>query len=154
MLDIDHPVEDVIAEHMRGLCGYNERGEEIPDSRPVAMPVGFTRPKSLQETMQNLLRNEEFRRALDNKDMESFEEADDFDIEDEAPSYVPQNSPYEQDFDPDGIIAKDQAIRSGFVEEIPVDKKKKAMHTLDNERRRQYAIKKAKEEKMKKEKDD
>lgn len=112
---------------VRGLCGYNAQGEEIPDSTPVELPVGFTRPKTLQETMRDLLRNEEVRRALEKHDMETFEEADDFEMEDEdRDPRFPANSPYEQDFDPDGVIAKEQAIKSGFVEEIPIERKRKA----------------------------
>lgn len=118
---------EVAVDKIRGLCGYNSRGEEIPDPTPVELPVGFTRPKTLQETMRDLLRNEEVRRALARHDMETFEEADDFDIpdEDRDPRF-PENSPYEQDFDPEGVIAKEQAIRSGFVEEIPVEKKRRS----------------------------
>lgn len=118
---------DVVAAHLRGLSGYNSKGEEIPDPTPVELPVGFTRPKTLQETMRDLLRNEEVRRALDKHDMETFEEADDFDIPDDAKDpRFPDDSPYEQDFDPEGIIAKEQAIKSGFVEEIPLERKQKA----------------------------
>lgn len=115
-------------------CDYNDKGEEIPDSRPVALPVGFSRPRSLQETMQHLLRNEEFRRALDSHGMDTFEEADDFDVGDDE-SGIPNNSPYEQQFDPNGINARNQEIRAGFVEEIPIEKKQRAAHLTSEIRR-------------------
>lgn len=137
--------DDVIALHMRGLSGYNAQGEEIPDPRPVALPVGFTRPKSLQETMRDLLRNEEFRRNLERHEMETFEEADDFEAEDpDRDPRFPDNSPYEQDFDPLGVNTREAEIRSGFVEEIPVEKKEKARQALEDFKKKKEEAKKAK----------
>lgn len=133
-------VVDQVAEHLRGLSGYNERGEEIPDPRPVALPVGFTRPKSLQETMQHLLRNEEFRRALDKHELDTFEEAEDFGEEqDERDPFT--GSPYE-DRDIAGAISREQEIKSGVVEDIPLEKKRKAA-SLIAEHRRKVEAKKA-----------
>lgn len=120
--------KDIVAEHMR-VCGYNDRGEEIPDPRPVELPVGFRPPKSLHDTMRDLLRNEEFRRSLEAKDMESFEEADDFEPDDPDP--MARSTPYEKNFDPDHVFTREQEIRSGFVEEIPLEKKIKARETID-----------------------
>lgn len=106
-------------------CGYNERGEEVQDSRPMALPVGFSRPKSLTDTMKSLLRNEEFRRALDEKGVETFEEADDFDCGEDDPL---GSTPYEDTFDPEhpGAIAREQEIRAGQVADLPIEKKLKA----------------------------
>lgn len=60
----------------------NERGHEVPDDTPVAMPVGFRKPESLQDQIRRLVRNELSARAMD-QGLETFEEADDFDVEDD-----------------------------------------------------------------------
>lgn len=61
---------------------FDERGREIPDQTPVEMPIGYRRPLTMEERMQKYIREEMSRRAADDG-MESFEEADDFDVEDE-----------------------------------------------------------------------
>lgn len=115
---------DVVAEHMR-LCGFNARGEEIPDPRPVALPVGFKRPQSLQERMKYLLRSEELQRAQERAGIETFDEADDFEVDEQDPL---QGTPYEDDFDPErpGAIAREQELRAGYVEDIRPEKKARA----------------------------
>lgn len=146
-------VTDAVAEHVRGLSGYNRNGEEIPDSRPVALPVGFTRPKSIQETIHSLMRNEEFRRRLDETGVETFEESDDFEVEDSSDD-ITRGSPYEQDFDPHGDIARHQAMQSGFVEEIPAEKKQKAREIIEREKLRQQELRKSPKAKAKPKKED
>lgn len=150
--------KDLLAEHLRGLSGYNEKGEEIPDPRPVALPVGFERPRSLQETMRYLLRQEEFRRAAAKHELESFEEADDFDIEDDDDGSVlanmAKNSPYESHHDPDGVVAREQEIRSGFVEEIPAERKEKARKVIEEHRRKTEESKHPPKKKAKPEKEE
>lgn len=73
----------------------NKRGHEVLDSTPVALPVGFKRPLSLNEQIRRLVKNELSNRAAA-VGAESFEEADDFDCEDD---FDPK-SPYEEVFDP------------------------------------------------------
>lgn len=60
----------------------DKRGRELPDPRPVEWPVGVSRPLSIQEEIQRFVRVEMSRRAQEHG-MESFEEADDFDVEEE-----------------------------------------------------------------------
>lgn len=124
-----------LKEHLRGLCGYNKRGEEIPDSTPVALPVGFTRPKTLQQTMRELLRNEEFLRAQEAAEVESFDEADDFDVGEQDPL---DGTPYEDCFDPDrpGAIAREQELRAGYVEDIRPEKKAHAKEVIERHKKK------------------
>lgn len=70
----------------------NERGEEVPDDTPVALPVGFKAPESLQDQIRRLIHTELSNQAQD-AGMETFEEADDFEVGDD---YDP-HSPYELD---------------------------------------------------------
>lgn len=106
---------------------YNSRGEEIPDTTPIKLPISFTRPKTLSERMKELLRSEELRRALDAHDVETFAEADDFDTGDDDPL---KQSPYETNFDPDHTFTREQEIRQGIVEDIPLEKKHKSRETV------------------------
>lgn len=63
---------------------YNELGQEVPDPVPVAVPAGWTRPEPLADLIRRMVRTE-FSRAAAEEGEESFEEADDFDVEDEDP---------------------------------------------------------------------
>lgn len=57
-------------------------GKEYLDPTPVAVPVGFGRPESLQETIRRLVRTE-VSRGASQAGFESFEEANDFDVDDD-----------------------------------------------------------------------
>ena len=75
----------------------NERGQEVLDPRPLAIPVGFQRPPTLQEQIRRLMRYEydNLRRAgVD--DVETPEEAEDFDTGED----LDIRTPYEIDDDP------------------------------------------------------
>lgn len=61
---------------------YNDRGEELPDDTPVETPLKFRRPPTLQEQIKAMVRGEMSRAAAE-EGKETFEEADDFDVEDE-----------------------------------------------------------------------
>jgi len=80
-------------------------GVEFPDPTPVALALKFKKPLSIQEQMMQMIRADDFRKALLNRDVETFEEADDFDVDDD--SFDP-TTPYEQDFD-NATIAAAQA---------------------------------------------
>lgn len=85
--------------------GLNERGREVLDSKPMALPLRFSRPPSLQEQIKALVRTELSRSAQD-AGYETWEESDDFDIPDDP---IDPHSPWE--------LSADQ---EHFVEEAPV----------------------------------
>lgn len=68
----------------------DSRGHEVHEGIPVAIPLGFQRPPTLEETIKRLVRGELSRQAADTG-QETFEEADDFDVGDD---YDPR-SPWE-----------------------------------------------------------
>lgn len=72
------------------MAEYDEMGREIPDTRPVAVPHNWDRPLSLHEEIKRFVRIE-LSRTAEMQGQESFEEADDFDV-DEEPDPL---SPYE-----------------------------------------------------------
>jgi hypothetical protein len=72
------------------------KGREVPDPKPLAIPMGYKRPETLQEQVQRLIRTSMSEYAALQGE-ETFEEADDFDIEDDP---VDMSTPYEMEFDP------------------------------------------------------
>lgn len=65
---------------------YDEKGREIPDPTPMSLPAGWDRPESLTDQIKRLIRVQMSREAFD-AGHESFEEADDFEV-DEDPDPV------------------------------------------------------------------
>lgn len=66
-------------------------GKEVADQTPVSVPAGWSRPVPLQVQIQQMIRRE-VSRAAASEELETFEEADDFEVEDEEPDPL---SPYE-----------------------------------------------------------
>lgn len=71
-------------------------GSESLDDTPLAPPVGYTRQIPLHLQIREMVRSEALRQAAEAAGQESFEEADDFDVEDD----FDPTTPYENDFDP------------------------------------------------------
>lgn len=71
---------------------FDERGREIPDSRPLEMPAGLSRPPTIEEQIQRYVRGALSRMASE-QGAETFEEADDLDDwDDDADDFL---TPYE-----------------------------------------------------------
>lgn len=96
------------------------------DPRPISIPIGMERPESLQEKMRRLVRDEVFNSRLAEAGVETFEEADDFNIPDDP---IDPATPYEENFDPKGMTAREQEVRAGYVSE-PTDRLEKAQELL------------------------
>lgn len=73
----------------------NADGQEVLDNTPVNIPLRFQRVKNLSDQIRETLRSEEFRAYLNSQELETPEEADDFDVGDD---YDPR-SPYEMTLD-------------------------------------------------------
>lgn len=74
----------------------NIQGHEVPDPTIVEPPIGYIRQPDLMELMRRMIRNE-LSTVVENTEFETFEEADDFEVEDDPVDY---SSPYEEYFDP------------------------------------------------------
>lgn len=72
-------------------------GNEILDTTPIAIPLGFRKPKSITEQIAEFVNNERIRQSLDAAGYETFEDAEDFEIGDDYESLP--DSKYEADFD-------------------------------------------------------
>lgn len=81
-------------------------GRECPNPVPVAPPVGFIKQPSMVEHMRSMVRDELLRRELVAQGVETFEESDDFEIDDDP---IDPSTPYEEVFDPSPPVAEDQA---------------------------------------------
>lgn len=80
------------------MAKLNDRGHEILDNTPIEIPLGWRKPESLTEQMRRLIRTEMSIRAQD-QGFETFEEADDFDVDEDDP--LPQ-SEWEMTYEPEG----------------------------------------------------
>lgn len=65
------------------MAKYDKQGRcEIPDPTPVELPVGYEHPESLEQMIARMIRFESARAEAEG--LESFEEADDFDVSDDV----------------------------------------------------------------------
>lgn len=77
---------------------HDELGREIPDPTPMQPPIGYNRQPSLAEQMRAMILSEKLAQEAAAAGMETFEEADDFDVGDDFDQE--RHSPYEANFDP------------------------------------------------------
>lgn len=57
---------------------------ELPDQTPVELPIGYKEPESLEQIIARMINAADFRKAQEASGVESFEESDDFDVEEDA----------------------------------------------------------------------
>lgn len=77
--------------------GLDENGKFEPDATPMAPPIGYKKQPSMVEIVRNMVRSERLAAELAAQGQETFEEADDFDVDDDPPD---MRSGWENDFDP------------------------------------------------------
>lgn len=74
-----------LAEFIRELGvekSFDKRGREVSDSTPVEVPLNFKRPETIQEQIKRMVR-QELSQVAAAAGAETFQEADDFDVEEE-----------------------------------------------------------------------
>jgi len=74
---------------------YDEFERYKPDPTPMAPPIGYNPQPSLAEQIRAMVRSSQLALEAERLGAETFEEADDFEMDDVDPS-----SPYEENFDP------------------------------------------------------
>lgn len=77
--------------------GLDEHGNFVVDATPLAPPIGYKKQPSMVELVREMVRSERLKAEAEANGHESFEEAEDFDIEDDPDM---MRSPWENDFDP------------------------------------------------------
>lgn len=70
---------------------HNERGAEILDTTPLEIPLGWSRPPTMEEMVRRIVSGH-LQMEEDLKGHESFEEADDFDVGDSDGEELPTSS--------------------------------------------------------------
>lgn len=84
----------IAKKHIKGRR-YDAAGLYYPDPTPIAPPVGYVRSPTIAEQIRTMVRSEGLRAHADSQGMDTFEEADDFNIGDD---FDPR-SPWEEQFD-------------------------------------------------------
>lgn len=94
---------------------HDDLGRELPDPVPLAPPIGFVNQPSMFDVMRDMIRGEALKAYAESTGSETFEEAQDFDVEDDM---FPQSS-FEGEFDPmeDLKEKRDRQFRQRFIEE-------------------------------------
>lgn len=83
---------------------------EYPDPTPLEVPVGFKRPPTIQEMIAKMVRvSLEAREA----GMETFEEAEDFDVDDDFDPSSPWEEHFHGQFDEETSMEKSHFEQSG-----------------------------------------
>lgn len=125
-----------LSEWVKGLSGYNDKGEEIPDPTPLEPPVDFERPLPLAEEIRRLVRSQAIITDLDRAGIETFDEADDFDVDDDQ---ADPTSPWEENFDHGKVWTREQEIRAGIVQQPDIKKAKEDIEAFQNASRKRQA---------------
>lgn len=71
---------------------------EYPDPTPMSPPLGYKKQPSMVQLMREMIASNDLRKAAEAAGMETFEEADDFTVDDPEGDMV--DSPHENEFDP------------------------------------------------------
>lgn len=85
------------AEPILRFAFLDEHGHEVPDPSPLEIPSGFKRPDTLADQVARLVRSHRLAEAAAAAGAETFEESEDFEIDDDM---FDPSSPYEEVFDP------------------------------------------------------
>lgn len=94
----------VDADGVQVNAGQDKYGREVTDPIPVAPPVGFMQTPDLKDIIRDMLRSEQLRRAADTEGVDTFEEGEDFDIDDDP---LDPETEYEAEFDPEWVKVKE-----------------------------------------------
>lgn len=100
---------------------HDSRGREIPDPIPVEVPIQWRRPPTIQEQIKQMVRRELSQSAAA-QGLETFEDADDFDIPDDPPDPLSEwETTYEQQaaFDADRSLSGSAGVQEGRGENAP-----------------------------------
>lgn len=101
---VDHELDVEAAIERDAAEGYKRPRYELPDPVPMAPPVGYRRQPSLLDQVREMVRSEQLALEARRAGMETFEESEDFEVEDYDP-----RSPWEDVFDPVDVLRANRA---------------------------------------------
>lgn len=76
--------------------GIDKDGREFPDPTPMAPQVGYKKQPTQADRLREMIRSERLAQEMAAAGLETFDEADDFDVPDDRPD---PNTPYEEIFE-------------------------------------------------------
>lgn len=76
--------------------GMNALGQLLPSNKPVAVAVKYKPEKSMFEIVREAVRSQKLADEMNAKDMDTFEEANDFDVEDDPFPTSRYERPFEE----------------------------------------------------------
>jgi len=111
---------------------HTKDGLERPDQTPIEVPLR-DRPLSIQDQLLRFSTNEEIRQRLQERGIDTFEEADDFDVPDMDEE--DRRTPYEAHFigtqmHVEGLQARLDEQKAGMTEEMPISRQELANQRL------------------------
>lgn len=98
-----------------------EGGAEILDGTPIAPPVGYFKQPSMVEHIRNMVRGELLRHAAQNQGFETFEEAEDFDVDDDPDPHTPYEAIFEPAVDQVGGAGGSPPAAAPEAEPLPAE---------------------------------
>lgn len=101
-------------------------------SHRKTLPVGFSRPPTLAEQVARLVRSQQMADFAAAQGLESFEEADDFDIPDDP---VDPTTPYEADFDLAAVKSSDYGLTASPATPDAYQAKERVKEAKNSKRR-------------------
>lgn len=111
VLEPDYLIPPVFdADGVQASSGIGRDGKEYPDPVPMAPPVGFVAPEDLMSMIKRMVRNEQLMAIADKEGFDTFEEAEDFEIEDDP---LDPLTPYEEVFLPRPSPVNDVKLAEG-----------------------------------------
>lgn len=110
-----------ILEHLLGRSGYNKKGEELPDPTPRELKIDLEAEMPLELKVMRALQSDDWKRRMEQSGRETWEEANDFYIDEEEPEF----KSFHEDEDGD-VMAFEEGKKRGFIEEIPDELKERA----------------------------
>lgn len=96
---------------MRKLRSALEYRFNKADPKPTAVHLNFDHPPSLAEQVARLVRSERFKEAMENSDLETFEEANDFVVGEDYEPDSPHEETYDGQFDYEAAMESEREKR-------------------------------------------
>lgn len=111
---------------------HTKEGLETPDPTPIEITMR-NKPLTIAEQLQRFATNEEIKERLRQRNVDTFDEADDFDIPGMEPDEF--RTPYEDQFIGstmrfNGIQARLDEQKAGMTEEMPIERVERAKEAL------------------------
>lgn len=96
-----------VSDYVMNEAHLDENGHEVVSSTPMSPPLGWTKQPTMVDHIRNLVKSEMLRQATEATGNETFDEADDFNIDDDPIDHtVPMERIFEPESAPDPLPAK------------------------------------------------